>query len=247
MRISRLFIEADFQPKQTLELSKEQAHYALTVLRLKSGTPIEAFDGRGNLATGQLIVTGRRSAEVQIEQVEQSSNESPLKTVLVQGISRGDRMDHSIQKAVELGVSAIQPIFTARCEVKLQGEKLEKRRQQWQSIVINACEQSGRTVVPQIRPILTFDQWLQALDNNRFGLVLDPYAENSLTSIKKPADETPVQLLIGPEGGLTEEEVKEAIQAGMTAVKLGPRILRTETAGPAVLSILQTIWGDFCN
>ena len=186
MRISRLFIEADFQPNQTLELSKEQAHYALTVLRLKSGTPIEAFDGQGNLAHGQLHVTGRRPAELLIEKIEQSSNESSLKTVLVQGISRGDRMDHSIQKAVELGVTSIQPVFTERCEVKLQGEKLEKRRQQWQSIVINACEQSGRTVVPHILPILTFEQWLQNLNSDSFGLVLDPYATSSLSDLVKP-------------------------------------------------------------
>jgi 16S rRNA (uracil1498-N3)-methyltransferase len=136
MRISRLYLEGSYQANQTIALPKEQAHYALTVLRLKNDYVIEAFNGQGLLATGKLIVTSRRTADFQIESVEQSNNESPLNTVLVQGISKGDRMDTSIQKAVELGVTAIQPIFTERCDVKLEADKLEKRRNQWQAIVI---------------------------------------------------------------------------------------------------------------
>jgi len=250
MRISRLFLEGDYQVGQTVSLPKEQAHYVLTVLRLKNDFVIEAFNGEGLLATGKLVVTSRRSADFIIESVHKTDTESPLNTILVQSISRGDRMDYSIQKAVELGVTAIQPIFTERCEVKLQGDKLEKRRNQWQTIVINACEQSGRTVIPPILPIQTYQAWLiQQFENAGsqpgFGLVLDPYAENSLMTIKQPPMEQPISLLIGPEGGLTEKEVELAKQAGLTAIKLGPRVLRTETAGPAILSILQTLWGDF--
>ncbi|MDA3808337.1 MAG: 16S rRNA (uracil(1498)-N(3))-methyltransferase [Thiomicrorhabdus sp.] len=246
MRISRLYLEGSYQANQTIALPKEQAHYALTVLRLKNDYVIEAFNGQGLLATGKLIVTSRRTADFQIESVEQSNNESPLNTVLVQGISKGDRMDTSIQKAVELGVTAIQPIFTERCDVKLEADKLEKRRNQWQAIVINACEQSGRTVVPEIRPIQSYQAWLvtQNLDQPCFGLVLDPYAEQSLKTVTAPAEKTPIQLLIGPEGGLTETEVQQATQIGLTPIQLGPRVLRTETAGPAVLAILQTLWGD---
>jgi len=248
MRISRLFLEGSYQANQTIPLPKEQAHYVLTVLRLKNNFQIEAFNGHGLLAKGTLIVTSRRTADFQIESVEETQTESPLNTILVQGISKGDRMDASIQKAVELGVTAIQPVFTERCDVKLQDDKLEKRRNQWQTIVINACEQSGRTVVPQILPIQTYQAWLDSKSESSqptFGLVLDPYAKSSLKTVAQPATETPIHLLVGPEGGLTENEVEAAKMAGLTAVQLGPRVLRTETAGPAILAILQTLWGDF--
>lgn len=243
MRVSRLYLDAELQPQARLPLTKEQAHYALTVLRLKNGAQIEAFDGRGNLAFGHLEHTSRRSADFIIDKVIQDSKESPINTVLVQGISRGDRMDYSIQKAVELGVTAIQPIFTERCEVKLPGEKLEKRRQQWQSIVINACEQNGRNTVPTILPIVSFQDWLKTQESN-YCLVLDPYAKDGLARLTQPSIDTPIHLLIGPEGGLTDSEVSQATQAGATAIRLGPRVLRTETAGPTVLAVLQALWGD---
>ena len=245
MRISRLFLEGHYQTNLTIPLPKEQAHYALTVLRLKNDYVIEAFNGLGLLATGRLIVTSRRTADFHIESVTQSNNESPLNTVLVQGISKGDRMDTSIQKAVELGVTAIQPIFTERCDVKLDADKLEKRRDQWQAIVINACEQSGRTVVPKILPIQTYQAWLESIeDSTPFGLVLDPYAEHNLQNVQPPETDQTIYLLIGPEGGLTEQEVEQASSQGLTPIQLGPRILRTETAGPAILAGLQLLWGD---
>ncbi|HHT00738.1 MAG TPA: 16S rRNA (uracil(1498)-N(3))-methyltransferase [Thiomicrospira sp.] len=248
MRISRLFLEGNYQANQTLSLPKEQAHYVLTVLRLKNGFIIEAFNGQGLLAKGKLIATSRRSADFHIESVQQTHTESPINTVLVQGISKGDRMDYSIQKAVELGVTAIQPVFTERCDVKLQDSKLEKRQAQWQAIVINACEQSGRTVVPKVLPIQTYQAWLTEQSENEntvFGLVLDPYANDSLKTVTQPALTTPIHLLVGPEGGLTDNEVSMAKDAGLTPVQLGPRVLRTETSGPAILAILETLWGDF--
>ncbi len=248
MRISRLYLEGDYQANQTLSLPKEQAHYALTVLRLKNNFAIEAFNGKGLLATGKLIVTSRRSADFHIETVSQPQTESPLDITLVQAISKGDRMDYSIQKAVELGVTHIQPILTEHCDVKLTHDKFEKRQQQWQSIAINACEQSGRTTVPTIHPIQTYADWLQETAQKSsplFGLVLDPYAPHTLKTLEYPNFSPPIQLLIGPEGGLTETEVQHAKQAGLTPIQLGPRILRTETAGPAVIAILQSLWGDF--
>ncbi|GKT12582.1 MAG: 16S rRNA (uracil1498-N3)-methyltransferase [Thiomicrorhabdus sp.] len=246
MRISRLFLEGNYQENQTIPLPKEQAHYALIVLRLKNEYVIEAFNGQGQVATGKLKVTSRRTADFYIDSISEPQTESPLNITLVQGISRGDRMDYSIQKAVELGVTQIQPLFTERCEVKLQEDKLEKRRSQWQTIAVNACEQSGRTMIPQILPILTFSDWLTSQDASEtiFGLVLDPYASNTLKTVTPPAQNINIQILIGPEGGLTEEEVQKSYQAGLTPVQLGPRVLRTETAGPAVLAILQTLWGD---
>ena len=254
MRISRLYLEGDYQAKQTLPLPKEQAHYALTVLRLKNNYLIEAFNGKGLQATGKLIVTSRRSAYFQIERVTHPQVESPLNLTLVQGISKGDRMDYSIQKSVELGVTRIQPILTERCDVKLPPEKFKKRQQQWQAIAINACEQSGRTIVPTILPIQTYTEWLAQSfpppsSQILLGLVLDPYAQQTLNHIEKPKvfenSPPPIQLLIGPEGGLTEQEVQSATQIGLTPITLGPRVLRTETAGPAVIAILQALWGDF--
>lgn len=248
MRIARLYLEGHYQANQIVPLPKEQAHYVLTVLRLKNAFQMEAFNGQGLLAKGTLEVTSRRTANFHIDSVETSDCESPLNTVLVQGISKGDRMDTSIQKAVELGVTAIQPIFTERCDVKLAHDKLEKRRNQWQTIAINACEQSGRTVVPNVLPIQTYQAWLDSQNTDgqtSFGLVLDPYAQNSIKTIAAPQNNTPINLLIGPEGGLTDNEVNLAESIGLTRVQLGPRVLRTETAGPAILAILQTLWGDF--
>lgn len=245
MRIPRLYLPGEYSPEQVVALSKEQVHYVLTVLRLKNQHPVEVFNGLDQQAQGTLIVTGRRSADLCIETVSRPTVESPLNTILVQGISRGDRMDTSIQKAVELGVSQIQPVFSERCDVKLNEDKLEKRRAQWQQIVISACEQSGRCRVPEILPIQTYQNWLSGLDSSTaFGLVLDPYASETLQTVKQSALAQPIYLLVGPEGGLTTVEVEQATEKGLTAIQLGPRILRTETAGPAILAGLQVLWGD---
>ncbi|MBN2866197.1 MAG: 16S rRNA (uracil(1498)-N(3))-methyltransferase [Thiotrichales bacterium] len=245
MRIPRLYLPGDYAPEQVIALSKEQVHYVLTVLRLKNQHPVEVFNGQDLQAKGTLIVTGRRSADLCIETVSHPSVESPLNTILVQSISRGDRMDTSIQKAVELGVTQIQPIFSERCDVKLNDEKLEKRRAQWQQIVISACEQSGRSRVPEILPIQTYQNWLDTLETESvFGLVMDPYAQHNLQTVANPKTDQAIHLLVGPEGGLTETEVEQACQKGLTAIKLGPRVLRTETAGPAILAGIQLLWGD---
>lgn len=243
MRIPRLYLPADFSQGATLPLSREQAHYALTVLRLKDQHPLELFDGQGNTARATLEVIGRREANVTLEEIQAADNESPLNSVLLQGISRGDRMDYSIQKAVELGVTAIQPLFTERCEVKLKGDKLEKRRSQWQSIAINACEQSGRAFVPEILPIKSLKDFF-AETSELQGIVCDPYAEQTLKQLAAPNLHSPLQILVGPEGGLSDEEVALAVQKGFSATRLGPRVLRTETAGPAMLAIAQSLWGD---
>jgi len=245
MRIPRLYLPGDYAPEQVIALSKEQVHYVLTVLRLKNQHPVEVFNGQDLQAKGTLIVTGRRSADLCIETVSSPTVESPLNTILVQSISRGDRMDTSIQKAVELGVTAIQPIFSERCDVKLNDDKLEKRRTQWQQIVISACEQSGRCRVPEILPIQTYSDWLTNLDESAvFGLVMDPYAKHKLQTATPPPANQPIYLLVGPEGGLTAQEVEQACQKGLTAIQLGPRVLRTETAGPAILAGIQIVWGD---
>ncbi len=242
MRIPRFYIPADYQPGLVITLNKEQVHYALTVLRLKSGHQIEAFDGRGHCADAQLHVINKREATLTLNRVKYEPKQSPLNTVLVQGISRGERMDYSLQKAVELGVTAIQPVFTERCEVRLDAEKSDKRREQWQTLVISACEQSGRNVVPQVYPAQPLTHWLNQSDH--LGMVLDPYAEQGLQHLQAPPMHAPWHILIGPEGGLSEEEVQQAKQQGLTPVRLGQRILRTETVAPVILALVQNRWGD---
>ncbi|MBF6057817.1 MULTISPECIES: 16S rRNA (uracil(1498)-N(3))-methyltransferase [Thiomicrorhabdus] len=242
MRISRFYLPGDYSHDR-LELPKEQCHYALTVLRLKNGFVVEIFNGEGDCARGTIEVHGRHQADILITERLDTDSESPLDSTLVQCISKGDRMDYSIQKCVELGISRIQPVFSERCEVKLDGDKLQKRREQWQQIVINACEQSGRNLVPQVMPTCTLQDYLQSFNPTKcLGIIGDPYAQQDLKQLPNPKNG--ISLLIGPEGGLSEDEVALAVNSGFQAVCLGPRVLRTETAGPALLAISQSLWGD---
>lgn len=244
MRIPRFYLAASYQPGLVIDLDKDQAHYALTVLRLKNGHHIQVFDGQGQQADACLQVVGRRDAHVVLgDAISRPACESPLNTLLVQGISRGERMDYSLQKAVELGIKAIQPVFTERCEVRLDDDKAEKRRQQWQALVISACEQSGRCVVPEVKPLLNLEHWF-ANNPQQSGLVLDPYSTKTLNEVDNPNLNQSLALLIGPEGGLTDQEVVRAQAQGLQGIRLGPRILRTETAAPVILSLLQARWGD---
>jgi 16S rRNA (uracil1498-N3)-methyltransferase len=244
MRRIRFYLPVELSAGKIYSLDKAQSHYALNVLRLKNQQPIELFDGQGNQAEATLIITGRRSADVCIESVTQISRESPLETVLLQGISKGDRMDFTLQKSVELGVSRIQPLFTERCDVKLSNDKLEKRREHWQAVVISACEQCGRNLVPTVALPTTWENYLQNQDTLN-GLVLDPSADHTFKSLPDNLAQHPLHLFIGPEGGLTDKEVEQGIEKGLTATRLGPRILRTETAGLTILAALQARWGDF--
>lgn len=243
MRIPRFYLPAVYQPGLVVELNKDQTHYALTVLRLKNGHLIDVFDGQGQQARASLRVINKRTAQVTLVEISQPQTESPLHTRLLQGISRGERMDYALQKAVELGVSEIQPLFTERCEVRLEDDKQHKRREQWQALVVSACEQSGRCVVPQVNPIKTLTEWFTQ-NPQAPGLVLDPYSQKTLSQLPKPDLSQSLPLLIGPEGGLSENEVLLAQQQGFQGIRLGPRILRTETAAPVILSLLQAQWGD---
>ncbi len=247
MRISRFYLPSTHQNYQvgaSLELTKEQSHYALTVLRLKNNRIIEVFDGKGNLAQAKLNANNRRSASVLIEKISAPITESPLNTILCQAISKGDRMDYTIQKCVELGITSIQPLLTENCDIRLDENKLAKKQQQWQQIAISACEQSNRNTVPTIHPYLNYADWL-AKQKNRIGFVLNPTAKQSLKQINPSLKDSPLHLLIGSEGGLTDKEIEQAIKHGLIDIQLGKRILRTETAGVAILSALQVLWGDF--
>ncbi len=237
----RLYLPTPYLEGKLVRLPDEAAHYLVRVLRLSTGEQVEVFDGMGQAAAATLVEAGKKTAQIRIEALlPPVDRESPLNTILVQGISRGERMDYTIQKATELGVHAIQPVFTQRCEVRLKGDKLEKKQRHWQQVAISACEQSGRRVVPEVQPPLPLLDWLKP---GISGIVLDPAASRPLSRLSSPPQ--PLHILVGPEGGLTQEEVQAAQTHGMTPIRLGPRILRTETAGCALLAAAQARWGDW--
>lgn len=230
-----LLVDAD------IELTPDATHHLVNVLRLKPGHPLVLFNGDGHDYPAQLSQIDKRHAYVKVDAKIAIQVESPLPIHLAQGVSKGDRMDFAIQKAVELGVTAITPLVTEFCAVKLNQARWEKKQQQWHKIIIGACEQSGRNVVPTINPTISLTEYLSQ-STQQLRLILDPNAEQNLKDITMPRDG--VRLLIGPEGGLSEKEVYQAQQAGYQGSLLGPRILRTETAALAAISVLQSHFGD---
>ena len=250
MRIPRFYFPDALAPGARVSLPKEAAHHALRVLRMSEGDAVRLFNGDGLLYRAKIWRADKQDVVVLIEQGAEASCESPLSVTLVQGISSGERMDFSLQKSVELGITAIQPIQAERSVVKLSAERKEKRLRHWQQIVIAACEQCGRNVVPVVRPVLGLTEWLvQAsgvggqASGGELRIHLSPDAELRLRDLEKPTG--PVLLAVGPEGGFSEQEHAALQQFGFVGVKLGPRVLRTETAGLAALAAMQMAWGDF--
>lgn len=243
--MTRLYFPDDIPAHGECTLPEAQAHHAARVLRLQEGDAVTLFDGRGTEYAATIMRIGKQSVVVRISEAREVDRESPLPVTLVQGISSGERMDYTIQKAVELGVTRIQPISTQRSVVRLRDERAEKRVAHWQYVTIAACEQCGRNVVPEVAPVLAFMDWAGGLPLQRDGelrLMLSPHADKTLDEMPAP---TSVTLLIGPEGGFDATEVEVAKQRDFLAVKLGPRVLRTETAALVALSVLQQQWGDF--
>lgn len=224
-------------------LPENAAIHASRALRLQAGDSAILFNGDGNDYLCELVLVSKNQVTARVLSVEHVNCESPLKVTLAQGISSGDRMDFTIQKAVEMGVTAIQPIASQRSVVKLSGERAEKRREHWQNIVISACEQSGRALVPAVAAPLSLADWLATSPKQTTRFLLSPTATQTLQNLPKPSDE--ICLLIGAEGGLTEDEVDLAVMQNFTPVRLGNRILRTETAALAALAAIQTLWGDY--
>jgi 16S rRNA (uracil1498-N3)-methyltransferase len=238
MRIPRVLISQSLQQGQTLELPKPAAHHLQKVLRLRKGHPVLVFDGNGAEFEGELLDQSR----VRLSLPTGREPESPLFLTLIQGISRGQKMDFALQKAVELGVAAIQPVACERSVVQLEGERLEKRLAHWRGVIESACEQSGRTRVPELlAPTKLFG--LDACSEGD-GYYLDPEGANSLATCVIASS---VSLIVGPEGGLSKGETQYLRSVGYRGVRLGPRVLRTETAGIAALAVLQALKGDFCD
>lgn len=223
-----------------LELPDTVHRHAVQVLRLKPGALIRLFDGKGLEFEAELTTVEKRHSQARLLNRLENQSESPLKITLLQGVSRGERMDFAIQKAVELGVSTIVPVVTERCNVQLKQDRAQKRVDHWQGVLISACEQSGRAFLPELAALNTLDEVLSSSESE-LKLVLDPRASQGFNELSPPQT---LSLLIGPEGGLAEAEIDLAAQHGFTAVQFGPRILRTETAAVAALAVVQTLWGD---
>ena len=251
MRIPRFYFPDPLALGARVNLPQDAAHHALRVLRMVEGDVVALFNGDGHLYHAKISRVAKQDVLVLVEQATEVACESPLAVTLVQGISSGERMDFSLQKSVELGITAIQPIQTERSVVKLNAERKEKRLRHWQQIVIAACEQCGRNVVPEVRPVLGLLEWLGAsapgvghqASEAVLRIHLSPDAEQGLRDLEKPVG--PVVLAVGPEGGFSEQERAALRQFGFIGVKLGPRVLRTETAALAALAAIQICWGDF--
>lgn len=241
MMISRFFFPCPLPDSEEIELPDGLAHHALRVLRLRDGDPVVLFDGRGGELAARLQVRGRDALAVR-DEYRALERESPLSLVLVQALASGEKMDWIVQKAVELGVSAVVPVQAERCVLKLSGDRAHKRVAHWRQVAISACEQSGRNRVPEIEPISGLREYLASAAAGS-KLVLTPFEGRRLASLVRP--EAALHLLVGPEGGWSDEEFAMCRAAGCVPVGLGPRVLRTETAGLAAVAALQALWGDF--
>ena len=242
MRLSRIFVPGVLTVGETVVLKAQAAHYLTRVLRLSVADVVTVFNGNGEDYSGEIHEIDRQRVLISLSAKRDPGTESPLKIKLVQAISRGERMDYTVQKAAELGVCSVQPLFTSRVAVRLDDKRRVKRLEHWRGVATSACEQCGRAVVPQILEPLTLADWLADEDDTQ-RLVLDPDAGLKLSNCRISGDS--VSVLIGPEGGFSQDEIRQMTAKGVTGVSLGPRIFRTESAGPAAIAVLQVIAGDF--
>jgi 16S rRNA (uracil1498-N3)-methyltransferase len=243
MAAPRFYVALDLAPAMVggiVDLPDAVAHHAVRVVRMSVGETLTLFTGRGGEYTATLTRVDKRGAAVRLEAFDPVERESPLAVTLVQGIAANDAMDYAVRKAVELGVAAIQPVVTVRSAALPSGERGERRLAHWRQIAIAACEQCARNCIPEIAAPRPLGDWLAAWRDE--GLVLAPAASESLASLPRPT--ASLALLVGPEGGFEPSEIDAARARGFVAVRLGPRVLRTETAGIAALAAIQALWGD---
>ena len=238
----RFYVDFALSPDSVVELPDNVVRH-LNVLRVKNTEEIVLFNGNGKAYPALPEVLEKRRASVRILREEATDNESPLNITLVQAVSTAERMDFTLQKSVELGVAEIRPVISERCVVRLSGERAEKRVVRWQEIVVSACEQSGRNIVPKVLPLTTYVQALQQLPQETTKLLMSLNRAQKLSDIRLQSGK--VVFMVGPEGGWTEKEEQQAFDAGFQSVTLGKRVLRTETASLAAIAAMQTLWGDF--
>ena len=238
----RFYVDFALSPDSVIELPDNVVHH-LNVLRVKNTEELVLFNGNGKVYPALPEVLEKRRASVRILREEATDNESPLNITLVQAVSSAERMDFTLQKSVELGVAEIRPVISERCVVRLSGERAEKRVARWQEIVVSACEQSGRNIVPKVLPLTTYAQALQQLPQETTKLLMSLNRAQKLSDVQPQSGK--VVFMVGPEGGWTEKEEQQAFDVGFQSVTLGKRVLRTETASLAAIAAMQTLWGDF--
>jgi 16S rRNA (uracil1498-N3)-methyltransferase len=246
VRLTRIHVPGSLAAGTQVDLPAQAGAHLTRVLRLEAGAPLTLFDGAGGEFTATLLINGKQVA-ARVTRHDAIERESPLRMTLLQGVARGERMDLVVQKATELGVSRIVPVLAERSVVKVDARQSERKREHWQAIAISACEQCGRNRVPEIGAPIALADSLAALpaDSLRFLLAAD--ASEALTDVAARGARRPIVLLIGPEGGLADNEREFARANGFVACRLGPRVMRTETAGLAALAVLQAIAGDFSS
>ncbi|MFA7386210.1 MAG: 16S rRNA (uracil(1498)-N(3))-methyltransferase [Thiohalobacteraceae bacterium] len=242
MPTPRIYLPVPLQSDSEVALDARAVGHVVRVLRLRVGDLVCLFNGDGKDYAAELIEVRKDQARCRVGDARVRATESPLSIELAQGISRGERMDFTLQKAVELGVRRIVPLATERSQVRLSGEREEKRLQHWQGIILHACEQSGRSRIPELGSVQRLDQWLTTRLRSDRGLFLDPEGDVNVSGLNPPIEA--LSLLVGPEGGLSPAERELAVSAGFQRLRLGPRVLRTETAALTALAALQGIWGD---
>lgn len=242
MRIPRIYTSQSLSMSDSVLLDKEAGNHVSRVLRMTKGQQVELFNGDGHSYFSEIIAIERSLVTVQIREKVAVTNESPLNIHLYQGVSRGDKMELTLQKGVELGVSQFTPLITERCGVKLDEKRWQKKLEHWQKVIESACEQCGRNSIPTLHPVIKLQAALSQLNDNSF--FMHPEAKQNFKSISAETD-SEIQLWVGPEGGFSDEEISWVEAHGCKPVQLGPRVLRTETAALAAVSVMNSLWGDF--
>lgn len=255
MRITRIYQDIFLEHSEINEkiiLDNNASHYLSKVMRCTVGDFCCVFDGYNHEFKAEIILINKNNIEIKLLEKMQNLTESNLKIHLVQGLCKGDKMDLIIQKSIELGVTEITPIFSQYCDIKLNQERIEKKMQHWKKIMISATEQSGRAVLAKLNYPKNFHEIINIESNIKHQFLLSPRAELNfkninfkIQNINDDLEKNDIKLFIGPEGGFSDSEENQAIKANIQLLKLGPRILRTETAGLAIISAFQAHWGDF--
>lgn len=244
MRIPRIYTaDADLSVGREVQLDREASNHVSRVLRLTLGHEVTLFNGDGNDYEATIETIDRNQVAVHIHNSVIKDVESPLHIHLFQGISRGDKMDLTLQKGVELGIKEFTPLITERCGVKLDNKRWQKKLLHWEKVIQSACEQCGRTTLPVLNPVLTFPEALTHLNSQSF--FLHPEAGKPFKAFNNIDNLSPISLWVGPEGGFSDTEITQVNNAGFIPAQLGPRILRTETAALAAVSVMNNLWGDF--
>ncbi len=241
MRIPRIYHSEPLSVDSDVFLDDDAANHVGRVLRMTTGQQLELFDGTNLTFSAEITQADKKRVKVRILSGQPDDRESPLHLHLGQVMSRGEKMEFTIQKSIELGVNVITPLFSERCGVKLDAERLAKKIQQWQKIAVAACEQCGRNRMPQIREAMTLEAWCAEADSG-LRLNLHPRATHSINTLPQPIER--IRLLIGPEGGLSADEIAMTAEQGFTDILLGPRVLRTETTALTAITALQVRFGD---